>query len=184
MTTPLFLLLFGLLSQRGLPNQPFTNNSNITTTPTQTTAALSCVSEIRWVNSNLKIYSLGAIFPINLFSAVGPGCAPAEIRVSAIYLDVDENVICSGVIENVATQDANTQTTVLEFKPLYALEFVRWRNRATQPIAKRLVCIGPDQLLEVSRIETDRAVSVRLYITLLPRNGGMSNIEIKVDPRH
>jgi len=146
---------------------------------------MSCQSELRWVNNDQRFYSLSSIFQVNLFSAVGAGCTPAELRVSAVFLDFDENVVCSGVVENVAQLDQNTQSTILEFKPLIALEFVRWRNglRPQQPLAKRLVCIGPDQLTEVSRLDTDRATSVRIYITLLARSGGMSNLEIKVDPR-
>jgi hypothetical protein len=171
--TPLFFLLFGLLPQRaagqGAPVQ----------------ATIACQSELRWINNDQKFYSLANPFQINLFSSTGIGCTPAEVRVTAIYLDNDENVVCSGVVDNVAQQDQNTQSIVLEFKPLIALEFVRWRNglRPPQPIAKRLVCIGPDQLTEASRNETDRAASVRIIITLLPRNGGLSNLEIKVDPR-
>lgn len=177
MMTPLFLLFFGMLSQRGgVPtNQP----------QTQTSSAISCQSELFWINTDQKIYSLASTFPINLFSAVGAGCTPGELRVSAVFVDHNEDIVCSGVVENVAIVDQNTQSIFLEFKPLVPLEFVRWRNglRPPQPIAKRLVCIGPDQLTEVSRIETDRAASVRIIITLLPRSGGVSNVDIKVDPR-
>lgn len=177
MMTPLFLLLLGLLPQRGgiSSNQP----------QTQTSTSLSCESALFWINTDQKIYSLASTFQINLFSSVGSGCTPGELRVSAVFIDHNEEVVCSGVVENVAIIDQNTQSIFLEFKPLVPLEFVRWRNglRPPQPIAKRLVCIGPDQLTEVSRIETDRAASVRIFITLLPRNGGVSNVDIKVDPR-
>jgi hypothetical protein len=177
MLTPLFLFFFGLLPQRGgtLPTPP----------ANQPAASLSCQSDLRWLNTDQKIYSLASTFQINLFSAVGSGCAPGELRVSAVFIDHNEDIVCSGVVENVAIVDQNTQSIFLEFKPLVPLEFVRWRNglRPPQPIAKRLVCIGPDQLTEVSRIETDRAASVRIFITLLPRSGAVSNIEIKVDPR-
>ncbi|HLQ77204.1 MAG TPA: hypothetical protein VK210_07605, partial [Terriglobia bacterium] len=141
--------------------------------------------ELRWINSEQKFYGLGNTFSLNLFASAGAGCTPGEIRVTAVYLDYDQNVVCSGVVDNVAQLDQNTQSVVLEFKPLTVLEFVRWRNglRPPQPVAKRLACIGPDQLTEVSRNETDRAVSVRLFVTLLARNGAMSNLEIKVDPR-
>lgn len=189
MMTPILFALLGLF-QRGLQVQPQPNNSAISTTgasnATNQGTAFTCMSDLRWINSNLKIFSLASPITINLFSAVGAGCAPAELRVSAIYLDTDENVICSGVVESVAGIDQNTGSTILEFRPVNLLEFVRWRNglRPAQPAAKRLVCIGPDQLLEVSREETDRASSVRLYVTLLPRNGGLSNLEIKLDPRH
>jgi len=176
MITPLFLFLFGMMPQR--PTVP-------TVPATQPTASVSCQSELAWINTDQKVYSLASTFQINLFSAVGSGCIPAELRVSAVFMDYDGNIVCSGVVENVAIVDANTQSIFLEFKPLVALEFVRWRNglRPPQPIAKRLVCIGPDQLTEVSRIETDRAAAVRIFLTLLPRNGAVSNLEIKVDPR-
>jgi len=175
MITPLFLLLFGLLPQRG----------GQTPQSTQPNVALTCLSELRWINPDQKFYSLGSTFQINLFSAVGSGCTPAELRVSAIFVDHDDNIVCSGVVENVANVGQNTQSIFLEFKPLVPLEFVRWRNglNPPQPIAKRLVCIGPDQLTEVSRIETDRAASVRIFITLLPRTGGEASVEVKVDPR-
>jgi hypothetical protein len=173
MLTPLFLLFFGMMPQRA-------------GTPTQPNVAVSCQSELRWINNDIKLYSLGSVFQANLFSVVGVGCTPAEIRVSAVFLDSDENVICSGAIENVAQVDQSTQTAILEFKPLVALEFVRWRNglRPPQPLPKRLICIGPDQLTEVSRLETDRATSLRIFVSLLSRNGGgVSNVEIKIDPR-
>ena len=177
--TPLFLFLFSLLPQRGgvtVPANPATTNN----------AAVTCFSELRWINSNQKIYSLASTFNLSFFSAVGSGCGTAEVRVTAIYLDAEENVICSGSVENIAQVDQNAQITILEFKPMILLEFVRWRNSlrgGAQPPPRRLACIGPDQLTEVSRNETDRAYSVRFEITLLPRNGGMSNLEIRIDPR-
>jgi hypothetical protein len=177
MMTPLFMLLFGLLPQRAVvpANQP----------PAQTATSLSCQSQLFWINPNQRIYSLGSTFQINLFSSVGSGCTPGELRVSAVFIDHNDEIVCSGVVENVAIVDANTQSIFLEFKPLVPLEFVRWRNglRPPQPIAKRLICIGPDQLTEVSRIETDRAAQVRIFVTLLPRNGGVSNVDINIDPR-
>jgi len=180
MMTPLFLILFGLMPQRG--GQQFPTNPG---TGGQTAAAVHCDADIRWINSDQKFYNLGNTFTLNLFASTGAGCTPGEIRVTAVYLDYDQNVVCSGVVDNVAQLDQNTQSVVLEFKPLTVLEFVRWRNglRPPQPVAKRLACIGPDQLTEVSRNDTDRSVSLRLFITLLARNGGMSNLEVKVDPR-
>jgi hypothetical protein len=183
MLSPLFVLLFGLLPQRGGQTLPFPTNS--APQAAQAAAAIKCDTEIRWLNNEQKFYSLGNTFTLNLFTAAGTSCTPAEIRVTAIYLDYDENVVCSGVVDNVAQVDQNTQSVVLEIKPLTLLEFVRWRNglRPSQPVAKRLTCIGPDQLTEVSRNETDRATSLRVFVTLLARNGGMSNLEVKVDPR-
>jgi len=175
--TPLFLFLLGLMPQRGGTVAP----SN----PGQANAAITCFSELRWVNANQKFYSLGTPINLSFFSAVGSGCTPAELRITAIYLDPEENVICSGVIENIAQVDQNSQLTILEVKPLILLEFARWRNvlrGGAQPAPRRLACIGPEQLTEVSRNETDRASSVRIDVTLLTRSGGMSNLEIRIDP--
>jgi hypothetical protein len=175
--TPLFLFLFGLMPQRG--------GTVAGSNPGQANAAITCFSELRWINGNQKFYSLNSPITLSFFSAVGSGCTPAEMRVSAIFLDVDENVICSGVVENIAQVDQNTQTTILEFKPLILLEFVRWRNTlrgGAQPAPRRLACIGPEQLTEVSRNETDRANSLRIDVTVLTRSGGMSNLEIRIDP--
>src|SRR5215203_1122954 len=102
MTTPLFLLFFGMMSQRGgVPsNQP----------QTQTSTSLSCESALFWINTDQRIYSLASTFQINLFSSVGSGCTPGELRVSAVFMDHNEEVVCSGVVENVAIIDQNTQS--------------------------------------------------------------------------
>lgn len=177
--TPLFLFLFGLMPQRGGATVPVNPTS-------QNSAAVTCFSELRWINSNQRVYSLASTFSLSFFSAVGSGCATAEVRVTAIYLDAEENIICSGSVENIAQVNTNADVTILEFKPMILLEFVRWKNSlrgGAQPPPRRLACIGPEQLTEVSRNETDRAYTVRLEVTLLPRNGGMSNLEIRIDPR-
>src|SRR4249920_1952118 len=100
MMTPLFLLLTGLLPQRGVA--PAANP--------QSNLAAPCSSELVWVNNNQKFYNLGNTITINLFSGVGSGCTPAELRVMAIYLDPDDNVVCSGTVEAVAQIDQNTQS--------------------------------------------------------------------------
>jgi hypothetical protein len=179
MTIPIFSLLFGFLAQRSAPLPP---TANIPTSR-DATAAVFCSTDLRWINSDMRFYSLSSTIPISLFSVVGAGCAPAEIRVSAVFLDYDQNVICSGSVDNAASQSQNAQAINLEFKPLNIQEFVRWRNGANQPPAKRLTCIGPDQTVEVTHNETDRASSVRLYLSVLARSGGMSTVEIRVDPR-
>ena len=91
----------------------------------QTSTSLSCESALYWINTDQKIYSLASTFQINLFSSVGSGCTPGELRVSAVFIDHNDEVVCSGVVENVAIVDQNTQTIFLEFKPLVPLEFVR-----------------------------------------------------------
>jgi len=179
MTTAIFPLLFGFLLQRGNPVPPSANIPTARDNP----AASFCSADLRWINSDIRFYSLSSTIPISLFAIVGAGCAPAEIRVSAVFLDFDQNVICSGSVENAASQNANAQAVNFEFKPLNIQEFVRWRNGTGQPPARRLICIGPDQPVEVTHNETDRASSVRLYLSVLTRNGGMSTVEIRVDPR-
>ena len=179
MTIPIFSLLFGFLAQRGASLPPTANIPTSRDNPT----SVFCSTDLRWINSDIRFYSLSSTVPISLFSIVGAGCAPAEIRVSAVFLDYDQNVICSGAVDNAASQSQITQAINFEFKPLNLQEFVRWRNGANQPPAKRLICIGPYQPIEVTHNETDRASSVRLYLSVLTRSGGMSTVEIKVDPR-
>src|ERR1700674_1648371 len=72
-----------------------------------------------------------AVVPLNVFSTVSrpaEGCLPAEIRVTASYLDAADNLVCSGAVENIAIQTSLTQSVNLDIRPWNFREFVRWRN--------------------------------------------------------
>ena len=73
-----------------------------------------CSAEIRWVNgSEQKIVpsNSATVVRLNLFSTISKPtdvCLPAEIRVTASYLDASDNLVCSGAIENLAIQNTLT----------------------------------------------------------------------------
>lgn len=56
--------------------------------------------------------NISAVVPLVLLSTISKpqeACLQAEIRVTAHYLDTDDKLICSGIVENVATQNSLTQ---------------------------------------------------------------------------
>lgn len=147
-----------------------------------------CSAEIRGVNSNTQRrvpLNTAAIVPLSLFSVVTKpqgDCLQAEIRVTANYLDASDNLVCSGVIENVAIQNTLTQNINLDIRPWNLREFVRWRNEPspTNSGAKRLICVSADGLTELTSEELERVTSIKVNATVLPRGGGLSTAEIQL----
>jgi hypothetical protein len=124
----------------------------------------------------------------NLFSVVtkpADACLQAEVRVTASYLDANDTLICSGVVENVATQTSLTESINLEIRPWNFREFARWTNEPPQNNSgsKRLTCINAEGLSEVRSEELARVTSIRVRATVLPRGGGMSTMEIQIVPQ-
>jgi hypothetical protein len=150
-----------------------------------------CSVEMRRVNgSDVRKVPLNAsaVVPLNLFSTVsqpGGGCLPAEVRVTASYLDSNDNLVCSGTVENIASQTALSQSINLEIRPWNFREFARWRNEPPQTNSgpKRLVCINPDGTAEATSEEMERAASVLVNATIFPAGGGMSTTEIQLTLR-
>src|SRR5580692_4982651 len=74
-----------------------------------------CSVEVRRVSGpdQRKVpVNVAAMIPLNVFSTVSrpaEGCLPAEIRVTASYLDAADNLVCSGAVENIAIQTSLTQ---------------------------------------------------------------------------
>jgi len=129
-----------------------------------------------------------AVVPFNLFSVVTKpeeACLEAEIRVTASYLDATDTLVCSGVVENVATQTTLTESINLAIRPWNLREFVRWTNEPPQSNsgAKRLICINAEGLSEARSEELARVTSIRVRATVLPRGGGMSTIEMQIVPQ-
>ena len=129
-----------------------------------------------------------AVVPLNLFSVVTKPieqCLSAEIRVTASYLDAGGGLVCSGVVENVATQTQLAESINLEVRPWNLREFVRWRNEPPEinSGARRLTCINAEGLSEARSEELGRVGSVRVRATVLPQGGGMSTSEILVTPQ-
>ena len=126
--------------------------------------------------------SAEAVVPINLYCTVSKPantCLPAEVRVAASYLDAFDNLICSGVVENVATQSNFIQSVNLFIRPWNLQEFVRWRNEPPQTNSgfRRLSCVDPEGLAEVNNEALLRVRNVHIRITVLPLGGGISTVE-------
>lgn len=144
-----------------------------------------CSAEIRWVyggDQRTIPANSDAIVPLNLFSTISKpasACLPAEIRVTASYLDTAGNLVCSGAIENLASQNTLTQSINLDIRPWNLREFARWRNEPPQINSgpKRLVCTNAEGLAEPTSEELAKVSSVRVRATVLPAGGGMSTVE-------
>ena len=146
-----------------------------------------CSAELRWVSGggDRRVPANSAsVALLNLFSTVSKpsACLSAEIRVTASYLDVADNLICSGTVENAATQTSSTQSVNLEIRPWNLREFVRWKNEPPQLNSgpKRLACFNPEGAAEATDQELARVASVRVRTTVLPQIGGMSTLEIRL----
>ena len=150
-----------------------------------------CSVEVRRVSGpdQRKVpVNVAAVVPLNVFSTVSrpaEGCLPAEIRVTASYLDAADNLVCSGAVENIAIQTSLTQSVNLDIRPWNLREFVRWRNEPPQTNSgpKRLVCVNPEGTAETTTEELGRVTSARIRATILPAGGGMSTTEIQLNLR-
>jgi hypothetical protein len=144
-----------------------------------------CSAEIQCTNCK-PIVNAGDVLYLNFFSTVSQpsACLPADIRVSASFYDAEENLICSGIIgDNITTQGFNIQNINVELRPNSVLEFVRLRTPLIPP-AKRLLCMNLDGNAEVSQGEIAKANSLRLRLTVLPKNGGLATAECRISLAH
>src|SRR5262245_44516239 len=111
--------------------------------PRASAAQQVCSAEIQITNPKPTVPEgkLG----LNVFSTVSKpaACLPAELRLMAAFYDADQNLICSGVIESIASQSNNTQSSDFEVRPFNVVEFVRLRA-ANNPPPKRLFCLNPE----------------------------------------
>jgi hypothetical protein len=145
-----------------------------------------CLADLRFVNSpdpRRVAASANAIVSLNFFSAVSKPadmCLPAEIRVTASYLDGSGNLVCTAIVENVAIQKALTQSVNLDIRPWNFREFVRWKNEPPQINSgfKLMMCMNPEGLAEATTAELEQIMSVRVRAIVLPLSGGMSTAEI------
>ena len=116
---------------------------------------------------------------LSFFSAVSQPkreCLPAEIQVAASYVDSSGNLICNGVIRDLAVQTEPTESFNLHIRPWNMREFARWANEPPQSNSgtHMLFCYRPDGQTEVSPAQLARVSSLRLQTTVLPRRGGVS----------
>jgi hypothetical protein len=140
-----------------------------------------CPTEIAFTNPKPTVVSSERLH-LNLFSTVSQpagSCLPAEIRLNAAFYDSQQNLICSGVIEAIAVQNVNVQSTNIEVRPMSLVEFVR-TVIPTNPPPKRLFCMNLEGNIEVAQTDVARATSLRLRATVLPKTGGVATTEIRM----
>jgi hypothetical protein len=138
----------------------------------------TCSSESRLQSNNVRVTDAATPVRLNLFSMVSnpsDGCLPAEIRFTATYSDPSEVFVCSG---NVAIiQAAQVQNILFEVRPYEPEVFLKWWDGPTLR-QQSLVC-RDYQGIEV-RSPTDYASSVRVFVTAMPKRGGMSTSEFQL----
>jgi hypothetical protein len=150
-----------------------------------------CTAEMHRANAeNIRKVpaAASAVVLLNLTSVVSKPsdqCLPAEIRVTAIYLDSADNVVCSGSVGDVAQALALTDVINLDIKPWNFNEFVRWRNEPPPANSgpKRLYCMNSEGNSEVSPAELEHVFATRVRVTVLPAHGGMSSAEFLLNLR-
>jgi uncharacterized coiled-coil protein SlyX len=138
----------------------------------------TCSSESRLQSNNLRIADGATAVRFNLFSMVSnpsDGCLPAEIRITATYSDASEVFVCSGSVA--IGQSASVQNTLFELRPYEPEVFLKWWDGPTLR-QQSLVC-RDYQGIEV-RSPTDYASSLRIYVTSLPKRGGLSTSEFQL----
>jgi hypothetical protein len=150
-----------------------------------------CTAELRRANASdvRKVPpTAAAVVLLNLTSVISKPsdeCLPAEIRVTAIYLDAADNVICSGTVGNIAQVQNLTDVINLDVRPWNFNEFVRWRNEPPPANSgpKRLFCLNSEGNAEVSPAELEHVFATRVRVSVLPAHGGMSSAEFLLNLR-
>jgi hypothetical protein len=137
----------------------------------------TCSSESRLQTNALKVADAGVPVRLNLLSMVSnpSDCLPAEIRVTATYSDPSDGLVCTGSV--VMGQATQVQNISFEVRPYELETFLKWWDGPTLK-QQSLVC-RDYQGVEV-RSPTDYASSVRIYVTALPKRGGMSTSEFQL----
>ncbi len=144
-----------------------------------------CTADIRWTHDTQLNVSRAGARTLTLYTAVSHRnsvCLPARIELSASFFDAADDLVCSGTIALAIDQAANVQYTVLELRPGNVYEFARWRNGPRLNAAQwaRLTCLTPDGQTEIQPADTERARSVRVHATVLPRQNGLATAELRM----
>jgi hypothetical protein len=191
MILPILVLLVGLqdnsqqlAEQRAQINRLQQEVEKVTAELSRTQAMLqnelksACSVESRIQSNNLKVTDAATPVRLHLFSMVSnpaDACLPAEIRITATYSDPSDVFVCSG---NVAFgQSLAVQNIQFELRPYDPEAFLKWWDGPTLR-QQSLVC-RDFQGVEV-RGPADSASSVRVFVTALPKRGGMSSSEFQL----
>jgi hypothetical protein len=145
-----------------------------------------CTADIRWTHDTQLNVSRASARTLTLYTAVSERnyvCLPARIQLTASFFDSTDDLVCSGTVDLAISQTLNVQYAVLELRPGNVYEFVRWRNGPRLSAAQwaRLACLTPDGQTEIQPAEVERARSVRLHASILPRQNGLATAELKLN---
>ena len=145
----------------------------------------TCNPQLEWIvkaDQPMEMSKSAPLTQLAFFSSVPNGCGTADIRLTAVYMDGAENVICSGTVANVIMQAEPTQLTMIEVHPTNLFEFVRWRSgpRPASLLWKPFVCARPDGQGNVQPAELERASTARYYATILPSAGGVASSMLRL----
>jgi hypothetical protein len=142
-----------------------------------------CNADIRWAVTGQQVVSRsGPPRTFSAFSAVGQtACFPAAIRVTVEYADANDELVCSGVVSDLAEQEALTQMTAFEIRVGNQDDFIRVRNGRNRTLRfKALVCSNTDGTAVVQPADLERATVMRLYATVLGHYGGLATAELRL----
>jgi hypothetical protein len=111
-------------------------------------------------------------------------CYPAEVRLSATYVDAKGSPVCSGVIEGLLFQSAVTQSIVIELRPWDFQNYARWKNepvRSNTGAFRQIRCLN-DVPADAQGSELARITLLRLRVLLVPPGGQFAMQEIRIAP--
>jgi len=184
---PLLLLLVGLQDNSQLQSEVnrlqsdvrrLNSELNQTRTTLQNELRPMCSAESRLQSGELKVTAREAPIRVNFFgmvSAPSDSCLPANIAVSATYVDPSGAFVCGGTAT--IPQQSFIQNTLVELLP-YDLEvFLRWWDGAT---LKQQTLICRDYRGIEMRDPAEFASSLKIFVSLFPKRGGISTAEFQV----
>ena len=141
-----------------------------------------CSASVRWqAGSSLRAQDPQtpiAVGLVSMVSAPRDACLNAELRITANYYEGSGAFICSGTVS--LPQVDLVQNTLFEFRPYLSDYFAKWKDAPTweQSTFHRLVCNDYDGI--ESRDPSSRAALLKLFITVLPKRGGLATDELNI----
>jgi hypothetical protein len=182
LTAALFAL-FGLQDSSGEIGRLQAEVSRLSSELDRTQAVLQaetrpfCSAQIHVQGGLLRVTSPDIPLRTNLLSMVSTpsDCVPADILVTATYFTANETFVCSGTVG--FQQSKPVQNTSVEFRPYEVETFLKWWDGAT---LKQQSLICKDFQGNEMRNPSDSAASLRLYVSVFPRRGGLATSEIQL----
>ena len=139
--------------------------------------AATCGARAEWVNCGEVVAvsrTMRSRLMLQLLTHVSRGCLNGRVDLTASYLDRDNNVLCTGTLQNIASSSRNVQDLTLEVGPTVLRNFARWRNRPgerNEPVFEALACTSVDGRADLLDSQLEEAAAVVITATLLPSSG-------------